>query len=90
MTKYLVFGSDAGYVHRAFPEVYLHEMENVSQMPVYTRPDEDAPLAFRYDKKPGDAFHVLGEANEEWFHVYFYELGIGCYMKKECFWEGQG
>lgn len=88
--NYLAFGEKMDWVARVFPQLLGLEALEFRNMPVYTRPDEGAPVAYHRNIDHFYNFWIIGIVGEEWYHVYFLKEGIGGYMKQEWFWPGNG
>lgn len=90
MADYLAFGADMNRVQPAFPGLVGLESLAGQEMPLHTAPDTTSPVAARRNIDYWGDYWILGAAGEDWLYVYFFQEGIGGYMKQAWFWEGNG
>lgn len=87
---YLAFGKEANAVAPSFPERVGQDSLEGKEMPLYGWLDEAARPLYKRSINNAMAFWIIGIVGEEWYHVYFFQEGIGGYMKQGWFWEGNG
>jgi hypothetical protein len=90
MADYLAFGRAANAVDHAFPELVGLDSLSGRDMPLYARPDEASRVLYDRSIQYFHTYWIIGLVGEEWYHVYFFREGIGGYMKREWFYEGNG
>ncbi|MGI6695821.1 MAG: SH3 domain-containing protein [Christensenellales bacterium] len=90
MADYLAFDRAANAVDHAFPELVGLDSLSGRDMPLYARPDEASRVLYDRSIQYFHTYWIIGLVGEEWYHVYFFREGIGGYMKREWFYEGNG
>jgi len=87
MTKYLAFGDQMKYVSYAGP--WLMPKEEAKYLSVYDGVNAQAQAkSIKLDSFTG--FYVLADLWGEWYHVWFYDLDMGGYVRQSDLWEGNG
>lgn len=87
MTKYLAFEEDTGNVQ--FAGLRLLTKENAEYLTVYDAVNEHARSRNMTIDSASD-FYVVGVLWDEWYHVWFYDLDMGGYVRQSDLWEGNG
>lgn len=85
MTRYLAFDLAAQAITPALPDLYLTDdwaARRIYQSPASNAPNQEAPH--------GESAVIIGVVGDDWYHVWFPELGQGWYMLQNAFTPGNG
>lgn len=85
---YLAFGKAMNRVRPAFPERVGIESAEGRLLPLYGRPDESSPVVACRGISRSDGYWIIGLYGEEWYYVYYFDEGIGGYIRQAWFREG--
>ena len=87
MTKYLAFGDDIHSVSYAGPR--LMPQEERTYLSVYDAVNERGSMR-EIQIGANTGFYVLADLWGEWYHVWFYDLGMGGSVHQTVLWAGNG